>query len=129
MSGEPAYREELPEGCPPDDATDIVGETVVYRMLDSNPATDKDFDSWRTLNPDSECPDGVCECRARGVSVRNEEAASRRLQKLPKFKNCFIGKLTLDVGAGKIKKTGGRAHYDWWPFANYDILAVCEVVS
>lgn len=129
MSEEIKYREDLPEGCPPDDATDIGEETVVYRLVNNDPAMSEDFDSWRTLNPDTKCPGEVCECRARSVSVLETEEAAKRKRKLPKLKNSSISKLKLNRGAGKIKKTGGAAHYSWWPFADYDILAVCEVVS
>jgi len=28
---------------------------------------------------------------------------------------------------GKIKQTGKKSHYTWWPFADFDILANCRV--
>lgn len=129
MSEEVSFREDLPEGCPPYDAISVKDGTVLYRLVSSNPPTDADFDSWRAQNPRTPCPGGLCECRARGVSVHDDVQVSEKLKKLSKFRGSEVAKLVLAGDAGKIKKTGGKAHYDWWPFADYDIIAVCEVVS
>jgi hypothetical protein len=127
MSDEPVYREELPEECPPADAIEIQDGTVLFRLVRSNPPTNVDFDSWRALNPEKPCPNGLCECRARAVSVHDDAEASAKLRKLPKFRRYMIAKLSLEEGAGKIKETGGKAHYAWWPFADFNIVAVCEM--
>lgn len=128
MSEEPVYREELPKGCPPKDARGIPSGTALFRLVKSNPPTNGDFESWRALNLKKPCPNGLCECRARAVSVHDDAEASEKLRMLPKFREHLIAKLALEEGAGMIKQTGGKAHYEWWPFAEFDILAVCKVV-
>ena len=61
--------------------------------------------------------------------MHDDTAASEKLRKLPKFRRHQIAKVSLEEGVGKIKETGSKAHYEWWPFAKFNILAVCEVVS
>ena len=59
------YREPLPEGCPPDNAEEIIAPRVVYRLVRNNPPTGDDFRSQRSERPDRVFHD-VTECRAAG---------------------------------------------------------------
>ena len=122
------YREELPEGCPPDVATNIKDKTVVYRLIKNNPVVEEDFNSWRALHPNKRRPIDISECQALGLSVMDNLDATKNYKKIPKFRNYKIAKLTLGNGAGFIKKTGKSGHYTWWPLADYDIIGTCELL-
>ena len=122
------YREPLPEGCPPDDAEEITAPRVVYRLVRSNPPTGGDFRSQRAENPHRNFR-RVTECQARGVSVFNNRRDAERQTEIPKLKGLAVCEVDLVAGAGRIKKTGRSSHYTWWPYAEYDILVNCRMVS
>lgn len=121
------YREPLPEGCPPDAAEEIVSSRETYRLVRTNPPTEADFLSQRAENPDRTFPRTIDECRARGLSVFGERHDAEKALKLPRLSGRAVCRLRLGAGAGQIQKTGGRSHHTWWPLADYDILAGCEV--
>ena len=123
------YREPLPEDCPPETAEEIASPRIVFRMVRNNPPLADDFRSQRAENPGKEFED-ISECRARGVSVYSSRAVVNRWARSLHFKRqgMLVCQVDLARGAGQIQKTGGRAHYTWWPLAAYDILAVCLVV-
>lgn len=121
------YREPLPEGCPPDAAEEIVSSRETYRLVRTNPPTEVDFLSQRAENPVGKLPDGIDECRARGLSVFGERHDAEKALKLPRLSGRAVCRLRLGAGAGQIQKTGGRSHHTWWPLADYDILAGCEL--
>ena len=131
MSDKPRFRESLPDGCPPEDAALIEEGTVIYRVANSsNPPKHSDFDSWRMLHPSRPPPNDICECRACSVSVHIDLAAAKKLRrKYSKYRKNKIYKITLRNKAGRIKKTGGKSHYSWWPLASYDILSSYELLS
>ena len=119
------YREKLPDGCPPADAQEISNVVVVFRLVRSDPPTDEDFKSLRALRPLQKF--GTPECVALGLSVHKDLKRCEKLASLPKFKGCFVAKLSLGPGAGKIKQTFSNSHHTWWPRCEYDITAICEV--
>ena len=123
------YREPLPEDCPPETAEEIDSPRVVYRLVRNNPPVDDDFRSQKAENPSKKFED-LSECRARGVSVYSSRRVAEWWTMRPHFKRqgMLVCQVALDRGAGQIQKTGGRAHYTWWPLADYDIPAVCLVV-
>ena len=121
------YREPLPEDCPPETAEEIDGRRIVFRLVDSDPPTDADFDSWRAKNL-TERPRTASECHARGVSVYSRPRDVRKLIELNGAKEARVCQVALDRGAGRIQKIGGRSHYTWWPLADFDILSHCQVV-
>ena len=45
------YKEQLPEGCPPDTAKYITETQEFFRLVVTNPPTDDDFRSQRSENP------------------------------------------------------------------------------
>ena len=120
------YREPLPAGCPPDEAEEIEESREVYRLVNSNPPTDSDFASQRALQPNKTFP-GITECQALGLSVHAERRDSEKTLKLPTQRGRQVCRVRLGPGAGRIQQTGSRSHHTWWPLADYDILARCEV--
>ena len=123
-----AFRDELPDGCPPDNAYKIRRETICYRLVHNDPPTDDDFRSQRTLEPNRDF--GVPECRARDLSIFTQVAdAVRVVQRSRNLRGAKLAQLTLNQGAGYIKQTGGRSHHTWWPYKAFDILANCEVMK
>ena len=123
-----AYREPLPLDCPPDDAVEIAGRRVVYRLVRHNPPVDDDFRSQRAERPDAMFRE-VTECQARGLSVFSGSSHALRRAKSGKLKGAMLCEVTLDRGSGRIRRTGNRSgHQTWWPLADFDILANCRVV-
>ena len=119
------YREPLPEGCPPETAEEIRAPRTVYRLVESTPPTEADFQSHRAKHPNRAFH--VSECQARGLSVVLDQVASRKLLKLPNFRGWQVCRLDLLPGAGQIEQTGQRSHHTWWPLADYDIFASCHM--
>lgn len=121
------YREHLPEGCPPDASVEIASETRVFRLVKASPATLDDFRSQRAEKPDAVFK-GVSECQARGVSVFTErQDALQKALLLPRFRGFQVCPVRLVVGAGRIQQTFQPSHHTWWPLAEFDILAHCEM--
>lgn len=123
-----SYREPLPEGCPPSEATEIVNERVVFRLVATNPPTGDDFRSQRAERPSAIFPAGISECLARGLSVHSERKDSEKLRLLPRFKRrSLLCRIRLKAGAGRIQQTFQPSHHTWWPLASFDIMAECEI--
>ena len=122
------YREPLPEDCPPDDAWEITGHRAVYRLVRNNPPTDDDFRSQRAENP-HRVFHRVTECQSRGLSVFADQRDAERQTEISRLKELAVCRVDLFAGAGRIQKTGGSSHYTWWPYADYDILTNCRMVS
>ncbi len=122
------FRDELPEGCPPENADKIRRETICYRLVHNDPPIADDFRSQRTLEPNRDF--GVSECRARGLSIFMQAAdAVRVAQRSRNLRGAKLAQLTLNQEAGYIKQTGSRSHHTWWPYKAFDILANCEVMK
>ena len=123
-----AYREPLPPDCPPDDAVEIAGRRIVYRLVRHNPPVDGDFRSQRAERSDAAFRD-VTECQARGLSVFSVRRGALR-RRYGGLKGTMLCEGTLDRGAGRILATGSPrwGHQTWWPLADFDILANCRVV-
>lgn len=122
------FRDELPEGCPPENAKEIVNETICYRLVHNEPPTDDDFRSQRALEPNRDF--GVSECRTRGLSVFMQASdATRAARRSRNLRGAMLARLILNQGSGYIKQTGTRSHHTWWPYQAFDILANCEVMT
>ena len=122
------YREPLPEGCPPEDSEEIAEPLVVYRLVRNNPPSDDDFRSQRAERPDRVFRP-VTECQARGVSVFASLNIAEDLSTRGSLQGRAVCQVILAPGAGRILPTGGRSHHTWWPLADYDILANCQVMT
>lgn len=122
-----AYRESLPDGCPPEEAEEIVASRIVYRLVRNAPPSCDDFRSQRAENPWGNF--NVSECQARGLSVFENSSDAARLTRKGNLRGRIICRVTLAPGAGRVQKTGSRSHYTWWPVADYDILVNCQLVT
>jgi hypothetical protein len=111
--------EQLPDSCPPDDATSPKDETF-YRIAKGNPVTSDDFVSQRKMNPHKLFA-GIDECISLAVSVYKNFDDALITSKLPNFKNssCII-QVILSEDDGLVKKTGKRSHYSWWRTIKFD---------
>lgn len=136
MSESIAYRDELPEGCPPEQAEIIAEARSVFHFVEGDPAVD--FQSQRTMSPGKEFP-GADECIARGISVfaTRRAAASflraqldgRRARQRRRWARKRICQVNLLAGAGAMLKTRrgqpskDGQHRTWWPARDFDIAA------
>lgn len=121
------FRDDLPNGCPPPEATEIVNPTIVFRLVEGDEPSETDFLTHRQLWPNKNFQ--VSECQVRGLSVQLNAQDSRRFRALPTQKHKKIAKVHLDKGAGYIQRTGRHGHFTWWPFKGFDFLGNCEVVE
>ena len=99
--------------------------TIMYRLVRTNPPTDADFRSYRSEDPTARY--SVTECQARGVSVYGGPTDAAKNLAFAKFRGWLVCRVVLAEGAGWIQQTGSRSHHTWWPLAEYDIVANCEV--
>jgi hypothetical protein len=120
------YREPLPAECPPETAEEIILGREVFRIVMAEPPTLDDFRSQRAEKPNAVFKN-VSECLARGVSVFADRSDCETVLKLPRLRGRKLACVRLAEGAGKILQTFEPSHHTWWPFANFDILANCEV--
>lgn len=119
------FREPLPEGCPTVEAEEITASRIVFRIVRSDPPTGDDFRSQRANSRNNQF--NVSECQARGLSVFSEFQQAAKQLKRPTLRGAMVGRVALENGAGYILQTGQKAHYTWWPFADFDVLASCQV--
>lgn len=107
--------EDLPEQCPPKEASIPKGMTV-YRFSTTEIPDNADFISQRMLAPDI-IFNGVDECTARSLSVFDRVETCQNLLKLPRNRKRFssILEVNLDENDGLILKTfKDPNHYSWW---------------
>ena len=126
----PAYREPLPADCPPPEAEEIIRPRLVFRLVQSDPPADRDFQSQRALNPERPYR-RVTECQARGLSVFSDRRDAEARLKRRNLRGMRLCQVFLSAGAGYIQQTGDHSptHYTWWPLAEFNILPNCQVVS
>jgi len=118
-----SWLEELPDNCPPEDAT-APSEFECYRIVWNNVPNDKDFHSYKKLFPNRNFT--LSECRVCSASILTDsEDAKRVLGVIPDRENRKIVRLTLEKGAGLIKHTPSRtrlnlkSHHSWWVKQDY----------
>lgn len=119
------YREQLPKGCPPSDATEVQFVTVVYRLISKAGPGDLDFDSHtkRGIAKPEHNP-----CNACGLSVYKDANDVSPENLLPGLKKKKVCKVVLNKGAGHLKQTYKPSHHTWWPYVDFVILDACEVI-
>jgi hypothetical protein len=121
------WYEPLPVGCPPSDATQPDGRPL-YRAVKTNPATNADFVSQRTVWPMRRF--NVPECIARAVSFRISYESCEHLTKLPNHLGEVVAEVILPSQSGVLKQTGKEEHHiSWWRAAAFDPLPFCRVVE
>jgi len=115
------YYEQLPEGCPEDDAKPANNQKF-YRLINGNTANDVDFYSHKKLEIWPGAFKDVSECIASSVSLWRDFNACLRVQKLAKNKDKKVAEITLENNDGKIKQTGNNIdHYSWWRADSFKI--------
>lgn len=127
-----AFREELPPGCPPDDAQDTF-DMEVLRLVRSDTLQSDDFDSHAKLG--KQLPKNVCGCRWASCSVFKSDQGKHlpnAMTKLPLVKKklfTHVAVLQLDANSGKFTESkSGSGHLDLWMYAGFSPLqAVTEV--
>lgn len=127
MDAHNIWHEELPEQCPPGDAFEP-NNFRCYRLCEQTPFTESDFLSQRALAPEKVF--NAPECIARAVSVFTGIEDCINLRKLAIHKKKVVASLTLNPGAGMVKKTGkARTHHSWWRSSSFDPLLIAEVAE
>lgn len=112
--------EQLPQYCPPADATPCNGD--YFRLANGDPATSADFFSQRKLQPNKIFTgNGVDECITRAVSLFQDKSDAVKRMKLPKFKRAVIARVRLEPKDGMMKKTFSGSHYSWWRSTEFDV--------
>ena len=120
------YRDELPDDCPPLQASEIDRPRTFYRMVRNNPPTEADFRSQRQERPTIVLRN-VSECHARGVSLFSAERDVEYWLRKERFAGYSSAAVLLDAGMGSLMKSGSRSHFTWWPIAGLDYARLCRV--
>ena len=117
------WAENIPEGCPPDNAFPPQNDTF-YRLVDAVPPEERDFWSHRKLFPTRIF--NASECLACSCSIISDLQSCIRIAKLPTQKNKRIVKLALPPESGLIKQTGGHlTHFSWWRALDFNPIPLC----
>ena len=121
---------DLPQGCPPDDASYAWG--TVYRIVKSNPLSADDFRTWFE---EGKAPRPGKECDSHGLSVfREVDHAVSYSERYP-YLGELIAQASLSEQHGKIAPTPRvfegvtYTHETWWPYQNLERHVLFEVVS
>lgn len=118
----------FPPQCPPSEAKDAFGE--VYRLVNTNPPSVSDFESWAEKHPKKWMGD----CEASGLSVFTTKSdALRMIRRVPGMlaPGKLIASANLSPAAGKLLHTprDGNSHHTWWAPAGFAHTASFEVVT
>lgn len=112
------YPKHFPNECPPSLSEPASGEFYRFIKKAHEIPQPKDFLSWRQENLDRECPAGLSECQACGVSIHSSLDDAKNLsRRIPRFKNMKIAKGFLNNSLGRIKPTPSKneeSHHTWW---------------
>lgn len=109
--------ENLPENCPPHDATKP-SNFLCFRLATQNPPVEEDYLSQRQIYPEKKFH--VNECRARSLSIFSEKSECENIKKLPPHRRKHVVALRLFPKCGAVKQTGrSEAHYSWWVLAGF----------
>lgn len=115
-----SFDPEIPEGCPPADATQ--GQTTVYRALKGRAPKEEDFLSDVRAQRRSADP---AKCMCWGCSVwTDEQAVVHALQIIPAFRRKSIATGLVDAEDGAIKHTPTNNqvdHFTFWKAADRDV--------
>lgn len=110
------YAEQLPDACPPSDATEDALENV-YRLAPGAPATAEHFSSYAAQG--KPCPKTLRDlCSWYSCSLTTDPGA---LKKLSKLKHRVALKLSIPAGSGVSRQK--RIHIDFWSGAGFDPLS------
>ncbi|MEH2356492.1 hypothetical protein [Nostoc sp.] len=122
-----------PDDCPPSQSDIASGQFYRFIKKAHERPHPKDFLSWRQEFPDKECPVGLCECQACGVSIHSSLDDAKNLSlRIPRFKNMKIAKGMLSGGLGRTKHTPSRhekSHHTWWIPEDSEPSKVFELID
>lgn len=121
------YLEELPEQCPPAEATNnALGPA--FRILPSAQPAIEHFHSYKKLGLPK--PDGVDDCRYVSCSLFTEESRARKIAGLPKKRaaSTHLAKLMIPHGVGAALVNEKTKHVDFWMFDTFNVAAAVEEV-
>jgi hypothetical protein len=119
------FREELPDGCPPEAAHDG-GCGTAYRLVPTAKPVPSDFASNAAKK--ETCPETCDPCRWASCSLFTDlntiQKKRKTFKKLRKFH--FAAEMTIKSGSGLLMQEG--SHIDFWMFASFDpIGAIADV--
>lgn len=118
------WLEELPDNCPPTDATTDYAGTF-FRLVKTYPPTIEDFKSQRALYPHKVFKGNPPECQARACSVFSGKTSCENVRrKYQVFKKKHIVSFVFSPKLGCCKKTDPNGHYSWWIAANFNVNSV-----
>jgi hypothetical protein len=115
------WKENLPESCPPTNATEI--EMQVYRILKNKTPTEEDFIPYSIQYKDNIRYKKLCVAYAISFFNTREKAKSVLLNSITKGNSIgnYIGefKLTKQDGRSEITQTSG--HINTWLYKSWDL--------
>ncbi|CAN5901330.1 hypothetical protein BH11MYX4_BH11MYX4_01930 [soil metagenome] len=102
------WPDHYPHSCPPADAAPVSGD--VYRLVENDPPTTADMQSYFVLNLAS-----GQDCKRCSLSCyRNVDDANQLRDSVPKFRGHKIAQAALGPGHGRIDATGKNGHRSLW---------------
>ena len=133
------YRDELPDGCPLDEAEVIAEKRILYHFTFDPIDSEDDFQSQHQKKPTARWWTSADYCKAHGLTMWDDlEVAKRELSAAQQhWSEGKVGKIwaarricevELDNGAGAILQTYRPHHWTWWPASGYDIKAHATVL-
>jgi len=118
------WAEDLPDGCPPNDALSVDGQSF-FRLVESIPPLERDFWSQRKLYPLKKF--NTSECIARACSLTTTLDACNRLKKLPVHSHKRVIQLRFITDCGVGKRTGREpSHFSWWCRNGFNPIPCCN---
>lgn len=117
------FAETLPEGCPPNQASEPQ-RMEVFRLLQTGTPQASDFDSHAARWPER----FGTECKHYAVSVFTARESLARLLGMPVHAGKKIARLLLTSASGRVQQTGRDLHHhSWWRYESFDAVTACEV--
>ncbi|MBX5008124.1 hypothetical protein [Rhizobium lentis] len=113
--------------CPPDEAEEV--ECTIFRAVETNPATEKDFSSWVKLELKSAKKN---RCEHWGLSVWTElDAVNHARDVIPRMQELHIAAGDIEKQDGVIKATpttNQPKHFTYWSYVGVDLLPKFTVI-
>jgi hypothetical protein len=128
-----SWPDDLPEGCPPGDATPADG--LFYRFMNKSEPSEKDF--VRPIDrPNADFP-AEQQCEASALSLYADLDDVALAQKLiPGFRKKKVAQGKLESQMGVVKNTPSEyegvrlnSHHDWWLPVDYTTLPPFSLVT
>lgn len=116
-----SYYESLPKHCPPTGAEHANGDGF-YRLVERNPAIERDFHSHKKLGIWPAQFRKHSECEACSISIWTSPVDCENLKKLPKNRNKTIAKIVLNPPDGVLMQTSSPNHRSWWMADTFIII-------